>query len=87
MKFICLNGCNCNDDNDNADDNDIMIVIAIVVVIVIILMQLLTLKLAGGGGFVEPPLGFFSLNFYPSTNCQMLLHNCSLIMKTSFDTN
>ena len=86
MKFICLNGCNCNDDNDNADDNDIMIVIAIVVVIVIMLMQLLTLKLAGGG-FVEPPLGFFSLSFYPSTNCQMLLHNCSLIMKTSFDTN
>ena len=86
MKFICLNGCNCNDDNDNADDNDIMIVIAIVVVIVIMLMQLLTLKLAGGVS-LNPPLGFFSLNFYPSTNCQMLLHNCSLIMKTSFDTN
>ena len=47
---------------------------------------LLTFKLAGKGGGGSFPLGFFGLTFSPLHQLA-ILHNCSSIMKTSFDTN
>ena len=48
-----------------------------------------SLGMGGGelGSNWPPPLDFFGLNFCSLTDCQKLLHNCSLFVNKSFDTN
>ena len=41
----------------------------------------------GGGGQSDPPSIFLAFNFYSLINYQNLWHNCSLFVKTSFDSN
>ena len=40
-----------------------------------------------GGNQSDPPSIFFALNFCSLTEYQKLWHNCSLFVKTSFDSN
>ena len=45
-------------------------------------------SLGGGmGGQIDLPSIFLALNFCSLTDCQKLLHSCSLFVNTSFDTN
>ena len=53
-----------------------------------LLTAVLTLEaLMGGGGGVKLTHPPSALNFCSLTDCQKLWHNCSLFLKTSFDTN
>ena len=47
----------------------------------------LTLEGIKGGQSDPPPSIFLSLNFCSLTDYQKLWHNCSLLVKTSFDLN